>query len=217
MKVSLLQPRIIRGDIEYNLNRIQSLVEKSVGDVLVLPEYALTGSLVLDNEANVQSWANKSEIVIKELKIPKNKILIINYLKIIQNNLYNICELLPLKMHQIKVFPDITEQNSGILAGKDHELFRFYDKQFKIMICMDFKFADKISLNDCDFFIWIYHFTKKNYAKMLDLMRNFVKGKNKPLLASSLVSDKNIGFSTYIDNEKTISLSCYEGILEIEI
>jgi predicted amidohydrolase len=52
MRVSLLQPRIIRSDIEHNLAAIQRLVGGRKGDLLVLPEYALTGSLVLDLEAD---------------------------------------------------------------------------------------------------------------------------------------------------------------------
>jgi predicted amidohydrolase len=59
MKLSLLQPRIIRGDIEHNMTVIQKLINEKRGDLLVLPEYALTGSLVLDLKADVHDWARR--------------------------------------------------------------------------------------------------------------------------------------------------------------
>lgn len=52
---------------------------------------------------------------------------------------------------------------------------------------------------------------------MLSMLKEFVKKRKIPILASSLVSDKNNGFSTYIDQYKIISLSNYEGILEIDL
>jgi len=57
MRVSLLQPKIKRGNVEQNLETIQRLMKRSIGDLLILPEYVLTGSLVLDKEANVHDWA----------------------------------------------------------------------------------------------------------------------------------------------------------------
>ncbi|NVM35427.1 MAG: hypothetical protein HWN81_07515 [Candidatus Lokiarchaeota archaeon] len=52
MRISLLQPKIIRRNIFQNMKKIQHLVDISAGNLLVLPEYALTGSLVLDSEAD---------------------------------------------------------------------------------------------------------------------------------------------------------------------
>ncbi len=43
MRLSLLQPWIIRGNIEHNLEVIQRLVNESKGELLVLAEYALKG------------------------------------------------------------------------------------------------------------------------------------------------------------------------------
>lgn len=59
MKIS---PKILRGDIDYNTSAIQKLIDASSGNLLVLPEYALTGSLVLDTNANITEWAQKSKI-----------------------------------------------------------------------------------------------------------------------------------------------------------
>ena len=216
MKISLLQPKIIRGDIEYNTNKIQELIDLSSGNLLILAEYALTGSLVLDSQANTQQWAKKTEEMIKRIKIPDNKIIILNSLKKIDEKLYNICQLLPTNLFQIKVYPDDTEQNNGILPGKEHKIFKLFEKRFKILICMDYKFADNIPSDDIDFFIWIYHFTKENFLSKLNSLKEFVKIRKIPMLISSLVSDKNFGFSTYIDTNRIVSLSSYEGILEID-
>ncbi len=217
MKISLLQPKIIRGNIFKNMKKIQHLVDISVGSLLVLPEYALTGSLVFDSEANLQEWCEKSEKAKKNLKIPEDKILVLNSLRKLDNNLYNICELLPTDNYQIKVYPDDTEKDNGILPGDSHKIFDLFGKKFKIMICMDFKYADNIPSDNADFFLWIYHFTQENYPRMLALLKDFVKKRTTPILASSLVSDKNCGFSTYIDMNKVISLSNFEGLLEIDL
>lgn len=217
MKISLLQPEIIRGNINHNLNQIQNLVNHSRGELLILPEYALTGSLVLESNANINEWCEKSEIVKKELIIPNGKILVLNSIKKINNKLHNVCELLPTDKYQIKVYPDETEQKNGIKSGKSHEIFDLYNKKFKILICMDFKYAEKIGTDGLDFFIWIYHFTQENYPRMLVLLKDFVKTRKIPILASSLVSDKNWGNSTYIDKNVAISLSNFEGILEIDL
>lgn len=48
MKISLLQPHIRRGEIAHNRAEIQTLIEQAQGELLVLPEYALTGSLTLE-------------------------------------------------------------------------------------------------------------------------------------------------------------------------
>jgi len=119
MRLSLLQPRIIRGDIEHNLKVIQRLVDESKGDLLVLPEYALTGSLVLDLEADVHDWAQRSADAKTRIKIPDGKYLLINSLVEIDTTLRNCCELLPVVESQIKLFPDKTERNSGILPGTE--------------------------------------------------------------------------------------------------
>jgi len=216
MKISLLQPKIIRGDIEYNTNKIQEQIDLCNGDLIVLAEYALTGSLVLDSKANTQQWAKKTDEMIKRIRIPDNKIVVLNSLKKINGTLYNICQLLPTNLFQIKVYPDDTEQKNGILPGKEHKMFKLFEKRFKILICMDYKYVDNIPSDDIDFFIWIYHFTKENFSSKLNSLKEFVKIRKIPILISSLVSDKNYGFSTYIDTDRIISLSRYEGILEID-
>lgn len=218
MKISLLQPRIERGNIENNTNHIQRLIDKSKGDLLVLPEYVFTGSLVLDSEADINKWIIESDLAKKKLRIPKEKVLLVNSLIKINDDLYNCCEFLPLSdKKQIKVFPDDTEKMRGIKPGKEHNTFQMFNKKFKIFICMDFKYWPSIETDDADFILFIYHFTKENYESKIIELKKFVAQRKIPVLASSLVSDKNNGFSTYISKDEIISISDSEGILEIEL
>lgn len=53
LKISVLQPEIERGNIQKNVAIIQRLMNNANGDLLILAEYALTGSLVLDENANI--------------------------------------------------------------------------------------------------------------------------------------------------------------------
>ncbi len=217
MKISLIQPKIIRGNIEHNLNKIQRLIKKSVGDLLVLPEYALTGSLVLDSEADLCQWIEESNKAKKEIRIPEEKVLLLNSL--IQKNkiIYNCCELLPTGIKQMKVHPDDTEKSKGIISGEKHEVIDLLNKKFKILICSDLKHWNRIDTKGLDFILWIYHFTQDNYKKRISELKTIIREKKIPILASSIISDKNIGFSTYIDENKIISMSEYEGILELEL
>jgi len=217
MRLSLLQPRIIRGDIEHNLKVIQRLVDESKGDLLVLPEYALTGSLVLDLEADVHDWAQRSADAKTRIKIPDGKYLLINSLVEIDTTLRNCCELLPLVESQIKLFPDKTERNSGILPGTEQKIFELFDKRFKVIICSDIKEMDEIPTNGLDFLIFVYHFTENNFPRVMPLVKSVSKERKLPVLASSLVSDRNHGFSSFVNGNVIVSLSRQEGILEVEI
>jgi len=217
MRLSLLQPRIIRGDIEHNLKVIQRLVDESKGDLLVLPEYALTGSLALDLEADVHDWAQRSADAKTRIKIPDGKYLLINSLVEIDTTLRNCCELLPLVESQIKLFPDKTERNSGILPGTEQKIFELFDKRFKVIICSDIKEMDEIPTNGLDFLIFVYHFTENNFPRVMPLVKSVSKERKLPVLASSLVSDRNHGFSSFVNGNVIVSLSRQEGILEVEI
>ncbi len=217
MRISLLQPKIIRGDIAYNADIIQKLIDKSKGDLLVLPEYCFTGSLILDREADLEGWVNSSFHAKKRLLIPENKLLLVNSIVKVKNEYYNSCEFLPTPLQQFKLYPDETEMEKGIIAGKAHEVFKLFNKSFKVIICKDLKYWKSISTDDLDFALFIYHFTGDDYDLRIHELKELVKERRLPVLASSLVSDKNIGHSTYIDEKLLVCLSDDEGILEIEL
>lgn len=217
MRLSLLQPRIIRGNVEHNLIVIQRLIEESKGDLSVLPEYALTGSLVLDLEADYHDWARRSADAKARIKVPNDKYLLINSLVETDGKLRNCCELLPTRDLQFKLFPDKDELNAGILPGTEQKIFELFDKRFKVVICSDLRRMDKISTNSLDFLVFVYHFTDSNFSRVMRLVKNVSKARRLPILASSLVSDKNHGFSSFVNRDVVVSLSGQEGILEIEI
>lgn len=217
MRLSLLQPKIRRGDIEHNIKIVQMLIKKSKGDLLVLPEYVLTGSLVLDKGTDIQDWAVKSKKAKMRITVPKGKHLLINTLAEIDGQIYNCCELLPEGELQLKLFPDETELSSGILPGTNQKIFNFMDKRFKVLICSDIRQMDKIPTDGLDFLVFVYHFTKENFERVISQVKAVSRERHIPIVASSLVSDKNNGFSSIVNNEIVASLSDKEGILEIEL
>lgn len=217
MRLSLLQPRIRRGDIEHNIKAVQTLIRESKGDLLVLPEYVLTGSLVLDKGADIHDWAVRSEKAKKRISVLKDKHLLINTLVEIDGKLYNCCELLPEGELQLKLFPDETELSSGILPGTNQKIFNLMDKRFKVLICSDIRQMDKISTDGLDFLVFVYHFTEENFERVISQVKAVSKERHILIVASSLVSDKNNGRSSIVAGEIVASLSDKEGILEIEL
>ncbi len=217
MRLSLLQPRIIRGNIEHNLEAIQRLVNESKGDLLVLAEYALTGSLVLDLEADVRDWALRSAQAKARINVPAGKHLLINTLTEFDGNLYNCCELLPTGECYYKLFPDQTEMDAGILPGTEQKVFELSGKRFKVVICYDLPHMDKIPTDNVDFLLFIYHFTDDNFSRVMQEIKKVSKARGLQVLASSLVSDKNSGLSSFVDGDVVVSLPRQEGVLEVEI
>lgn len=110
MKISLLQPHIQRGEIAHNRAQIQALIEQAQGELLVLPEYALTGSLTLENSPNPRAWAEACAREKALFNIPPGKFLLLNSLVSFPDGLRNCCELLPGKEYYCKLFPDETEK-----------------------------------------------------------------------------------------------------------
>lgn len=218
MNLSILQPKIERGNIQKNFAIIQKLIDDATGDLLVLAEYALTGSLVFDKNANIQKWVAESEIAVQKLSVPKDKSLLINGLIIKNERIYNACTLLPSnKIMQIKTIPDKTEKNAGICAGNANSLVQLNGKKLVIVICSDFTGIDKISTNGADIMLFIYHFTPENYKSRLADIVSVSKKRNIPIITASLTSDKNYGHSCYVFGSTVIALGNHEGILEITI
>ncbi|NLY92063.1 MAG: hypothetical protein GX081_10740 [Firmicutes bacterium] len=217
MRISVLQPKIIRGDLDFNLKVIQGLVNKSRGELLVLPEYALTGSLIFEPNANTKEWAEKSKEAKNRIKIPEGKRLLVNSLLEVDDKIYNACELLPEGGKQYKLFPDRPEVEAGINPGNGQTVFELNTKRFKVIICTDLRFIERIPTVGLDFILFIFHFSDYNLASTLEEVKKISVERSIPVLISSLVSDQNIGFSSYIDKNSVISLSSEEGILEIEL
>jgi predicted amidohydrolase len=216
MKISIIQPEIKRGDISNNTKKIQQLINKSQGELLIFPEYVLTGSLVLDESADIYYWADLSKKTKKEFQIPDKKTVLLDILIEREGQIFNTCELLPGNECQEKVYPDAVEKGIGVVSGDKFKIFERYGKRFKIVICADFRYQDEMHREDTDFLVWITHFNANNYGRAVSEMKRFVLREGIPVLASSPVSDKDIGNSTYINIDSVVSLSSYEGILEIE-
>jgi predicted amidohydrolase len=216
MRISLLQPAIVRGDIESNLQKVTWLINKAQGQLLILPEYAFTGSLVVEKNADVHDWTLRSKKAISQIRVPNGKHILINTLQEIEGNLRNCCTLLPESQTQFKLFPDDTELGFGIRAGMIQEVFEIVDVKFKVVICSDIRQMEKITTDGLNFLVFVYHFTEENFSRVIELVKATSTERNLPIFASSLVSDKNNGFSSYVRGRTVVSLSNEEGILEIE-
>jgi len=218
VKLSILQPEIERGNIQKNAAIIQRLINNANGDLLILAEYALTGSLVLDENADIHKWAAESELAKQGLSVPENKRLLINSLTIKDERIYNACTLLPGdEIIQIKTFPDKTERNAGICAGNGISIVQLNGKKVIIVICSDFSGMDKISTGGADILLFIYHFTPENYVNRLADIVRVSKEREIPIITASLTSDKNYGHSCYVCGSTVVALGDHEGILEITL
>jgi predicted amidohydrolase len=217
VRISLLQPDIVRGDIAHNGRVIQRLVDEAAGNLLVLPEYALTGSLVLEPGADVMEWAMQSAAATAQIVVPEGKHVLLNALRVIDGELVNCCELLPTGERQCKLFPDETEESAGILPGQEQTLFELSGKRFKVIVCTDLRHMEVIPTDDLDFALWIFHFTERNYEQAMADFRRVAGERGLRMLVSSLVSDVNIGQSAYLDGGVMASLGRREGILEVDL
>lgn len=217
MKVTLLQPSIQRGNIVHNTKIIQNLIHNAQGELLILPEYALTGSLVLDPKTDLIGWTDKIQKAISTLEIPEAKELQLNYLENKDQQLYNCNVALPSGKKQFKLHPDPVELERGIQAGLKEETFHFGSCKYKVIICTDMHYIHSFSLDSLDFIIFVYHCTEDRLETVLLDMKNISTQYNLPIFLSSLVSDKNIGYSSYIYGNTIVSLPTLEGLLEIEL
>jgi predicted amidohydrolase len=207
----------VRGNISHNLNIIQRLIDESKGDLAVLPEYALTGSLVLDPNANVHVWAARSRDAKGRIDLPEGKNLLLNALHEENGRLWNCCELMPTGEKQFKLFPDETELRYGIMPGTEQRVFSLAGKRFKVIICSDIRRMNTISTDSLDFIVFVYHFTHENFKRVTDELKAVSRERLLPIVVSSLVSDKNAGFSSLVNGQTIASIPDKEGILEIEL
>ncbi|MFZ5807955.1 MAG: hypothetical protein ACOY16_01620 [Chloroflexota bacterium] len=217
MKISLLQPYIRRGEITNNRAQIQTLIEQAQGELLVLPEYALTGSLTLETAANPRAWAETCAREKALLAIPAGKFLLLNSLVSFPDGLRNCCELLPGKEYYCKLYPDETEQKAGILPGTQPKVFTLDGKRFSVLICFDLSHIEYIPASGLDFLIFVYHFTPHTLERVLGEVQEIARSSRLPILVSSLVSDQNNGNSAFIRNGLTVLLGWQAGIMEVEL
>lgn len=217
MKISLLQPRIQRGEIAHNRAQIQTLIEQAQGELLVLPEYALTGSLTLEASPNPRAWAEACACEKALLNIPPGKFLLLNSLVSFPDGLRNCCELLPGKEYYCKLYPDETEKKAGILPGAQPKVFNLSGKRFSVVICFDLPHIEQIPTSGLDFLLFIYHFTPQNLPRVLEEAREVVRSRRLPMLVSSLVSDQNNCNSAFLRKNLTLLLGEQAGIMEVEL
>jgi predicted amidohydrolase len=214
MRLSIIQPEIVRRNVSYNVQAIQRLIDASEGDLLVLPEYALTGPPRRDEPLDVREWARESAAASKELNIPPGKHLLVTALVESDGHVYNCAGLSSGGLSQCKLFPGQAEVEAGIAAGCEQPVFELFDRRFKIIIGRDLCHADEIQTDGLDFALWVSRFTNRNYAQAMAEAKHLSSERRLRIFASSLVGDRYIGHSAYIDSTVRLSLREREGILE---
>lgn len=217
MRVSLLQPSIVRGNVSNNVKKIQKLIDECKGSLAILPEYAFTGSLVLEKDIDIIMWTELHEQAEKRLIIPKGKSVLVSRIEKRSSKFYNVAKLLPIGFEQVKINPDETEVEKGISSGNDFNILEICGLRFRVMICTDIRQRARCLTNGVDALIFIFHFNERAYNEVIPTLVEFSKERKVPVLVSSIVSDLNIGFSSFIDGNRIISLGNCEGILEITL
>ncbi|WP_105616373.1 carbon-nitrogen hydrolase family protein [Vallitalea okinawensis] len=192
------------------------MILESAGELLLLPEYALTGSLILEKEVDLGLWIEAIKMAIGELRIPEGKELLLNYIIKLEGNMYNCSQLFPSEKRQCKLHPDSIELENGLIPGMVEEVFEHNDKNYKVIICTDMRYIDSFNLIDVKFLVFVYHFSEYSLERVLTDLKQISKKYNIPILVSSILSDKNVGYSSYIYKDTVISLPKIEGVLEIE-
>jgi predicted amidohydrolase len=215
MRISLLQPDILSGEIEHNLSTIQRLVDSAEGDLIVLPEYAFTGTVRLGTGADIEDWARRSALAKRLLAVPDGKVVLINALVETDAGIQNCTELLPTGRQQPKLILNAAERAAGIVPGTGQRTFNLFGKQFKVMACATLDSADAFALEGLDFAIWVFHFTNDNYARAMADVKRVSEVNSLRIFVSSLVNGHSIGLSAYVDGHVQLVLPRREGILEV--
>jgi predicted amidohydrolase len=215
MRISLLQPDILNGEIEHNLSTIQRLVDSAEGDLIVLPEYALTGAVGLRTGADIHDWVQRSALAKRLLAVPDGKIVLINTLVETDAGIQSCTELLPTGQQQPKLILSDAERAAGIVPGTGQRTFDLFGNRFKVMACATLESADAFDLEELDFAIWVFHFTNDNYARAMADVKRVSEANSLRILVSSLVNGRSIGLSAYVDGHVQLVLPRREGILEV--
>lgn len=214
MRLSIIQPEIVRRNVSHNVQAIQRLIDASEGDLLVLPEYALTGPPRRNEPLDVREWARESASARTQFSIPHGKHLLVTGLVEADGRVYNCAELSPDGPCQCKLFPGQAEVEAGITAGSEQPVFEMFGRRFKIIIGRDLCHAGEIQTEGLDFTLWVSRFTNQNYAQAMAEAKHLSSERRLRIFASSPVGDRYIGHSAYIDSTVRLSLREREGILE---
>lgn len=172
---------------------------------------------MLDQAADVRRWARDCAQAENKFSLPEGKHLLTNSLVCVEDKLFNCCKLLPTHERYCKLFPDQTERDAGIQPGTEQKVFEVSGKRFKVLICYDLPHLNAIPTEGLHFLLFIYHFTEKNFSRVAGEIKEVSFSRKLPVLACSLVSDMNNGFSSYVNGHVIVSLSNQEGILEVDM
>lgn len=213
MRLSLLQPGVRCDDVEANARAAQALIDTAEGDLLVLPEYALTGPprCGIDPAA----WAAAAARALAALSIPPSKALLANALVEEGGSTYNCCELLGTGQRQCKLSLTRAEVEAGLAPGRQQHIFEFDGARFAVLLCPDYDATRAFSTDGVDFALWISHVDRDAAAGALTAAAHLSQARSLRVFLSSLIADDNSGLSAYVDERVQLSLPRREAILEV--
>lgn len=217
MHVVLLQPKILPGVIEQNASVVQQLITHSRGDLFIAPEYALTGPLPVQNQMDLEDWLHRTSAAKRQFHLPEGASLLINTLHAENGNIYNCCELLPFHVCQYKLFPDDAEQQAGVTAGIEQQVFQVAGKRFQAVMSNDVWHLEEFISPSLDFLVFMFHFTDATYTQTMPLLKQIAHTRNLRILVSSFIDDNHSGQSAVVYRNAVVALPRQEGILNVEI
>lgn len=217
MQLSLLQPYITPGDIPANVAAIQRLIDEADGDLLVLPEYALTGPITT-RHADPAAWAAQSTEARRQLRVPEGRHLLLNALLAVDGRVLNCCELLApdgtAPQRHCKRRVSAAEAAAGVQEGTGWEAFAVGEWRFATILCNDLRHVEDLPAGELDFLVWAFHFTRENLSEAMNNARSLSQQFRLPLFVCSPVGEHSIGHSAYVNGSLRLSLRDREGILE---
>ncbi|HOA24090.1 MAG: hypothetical protein WBH90_02105 [Aggregatilineales bacterium] len=215
MRLSFLQPEIIPGDAEHNVRAVQHLIDEAEGDLLVLPEYVLTGPPTPGMD--VAAWAAYGASVRSALNVPPGKAVLINTLVERGGEVVNCCELLDTGQQQAKLYLTDAERAAGISAGHEQHVFSFGERQFAVCIC-ERLMADRLApAEQIDFALWISHFDRAALPDALASAREVSEARGVRVFMSALLTDEHVGVSAYVDGKLQLAVPRRRSIMEVVI
>lgn len=217
MRISLLQPSIVPGDCEHNIQSIRRLLSRAGGELLILPEYAVTGPLVLQPGAALDEWVRHGERGAGLLDPGAGRSLLLNIITFDGASFRNTCRLWPRTEEQHKLYPDETEVAHGIVPATVQTVFDISGTRFKVLICSDLRIESTMSFEGLQFIVFVYHFALNSRARVLDEVRALSCRTGLPVLCSSMTSEFHAGGSCLIHGEIMAALGPEQGILEVTL
>lgn len=215
MRLSLLQPEIRPGDVEHNVRAAQQLIDEAEGDLLVLPEYALTGPPPAGED--IAAWAERGAAACEALTLPVGKALLVNCIRQHRGGFANRCELLGTGQQQVKLHLTAAEREAGMIAGDERRVFSYQGRRFAVFTSSRLEAAQLDAADDLDFVLWLTHFERAALSDALARGRDVSAACGLRIFMNTLLVDEWVSLSAYVDGYLQLAVPRRLSIMEVAI